>query len=143
MRIQKFHLGADHLTEKISCTIVIESLWEKREKKILPTRLLEKKILDDQKSHPPPPPSRAKWSAPYMIQCRQCENIRNTPAEYFGQTKRALRDRFGEHRRAIQHKTDAVVPQHFNPKGHKLADVELIPLELIISKRESVRRARE
>ena len=92
---------------------------------------------------PPSPPSRAKWSVPYMIQCRQCENIRNTPAEYFGQTKRALRDRFGEHRRAIQHKTDAVVPQHFNPKGHKLADVELIPLELIISKRESVRRARE
>ena len=52
MRIQKFHLGADHLTEeKISCTIVIESLWEKKGKKILPTRLLEKKILDDQKSH--------------------------------------------------------------------------------------------
>ena len=42
-----------------------------------------------------------------------------------------------------QHKADAVVPQHFNPKGHKLADVELIPLELIISNRESVRRARE
>ena len=79
----------------------------------------------------------------YMIQCRQCENILNTPAEYFGQTKRALRDRFGEHRRAIQHKTDDTVPQHFNPKGHKLADVELIPLELIVIRRESVCRARE
>ena len=34
MRIQKFHLGADHLTEeKISCTIVIESLWEEKGKK--------------------------------------------------------------------------------------------------------------
>ena len=33
MRIQKFHLGADHITEKISCTIVIESLWEKKGKK--------------------------------------------------------------------------------------------------------------
>ena len=56
MRIQKFHLGTDHLTEKISCTIVIESLWEKKGKKILPTRLLEKKILDDQNSPPPHPP---------------------------------------------------------------------------------------
>ena len=43
--------------KKIACsTNVIESLWEKREKNILPTRLLEKKILDDQKSQTPPPP---------------------------------------------------------------------------------------
>ena len=49
--------------KKIACSRnVIESLWEKREKNILPTGLLEKKILDDQKS--PPPPSRVKWSAP-------------------------------------------------------------------------------
>ena len=64
-----FSLGADHLNrrggrgvgdfekkfpasacrkKKIACsTNVIESVWEKREKNILPTRLLEKKILDD------------------------------------------------------------------------------------------------
>ena len=36
-----------------SATNVIESLWEKREKNILPTRLLQKKILDDQKSPTP------------------------------------------------------------------------------------------
>ena len=36
----------------------------RREKNILPTRLLEKKIIDDQKSPtPPPPPLRVKWSA--------------------------------------------------------------------------------
>ena len=36
--------------KKIACsTNVIESLWEKKGKNILPTRLLEKKILDDQK----------------------------------------------------------------------------------------------
>ena len=40
--------------------------------------------------------------------------------EYIGQTKRALRDRFGEHRRAIQTKTDDAVPQHFNQPGHQL-----------------------
>ena len=41
--------------EKIACsTSVIESLRGKKGKNILPTRLLEKKILDDQKSQTPP-----------------------------------------------------------------------------------------
>ena len=69
-------LGADHLTlegggvsdfekkipasacrkKKIACsTNVIESLWEKREKSILPTRLLEKKFLMT-RNHTPSPP---------------------------------------------------------------------------------------
>ena len=40
--------------KKIACgTKVIESLWEKKGKNILPTRFLEKNILDDQKSRPP------------------------------------------------------------------------------------------
>ena len=76
-------LGADHLTlegggvgdfekkfpasacrkKKIACsTNVIESLWEKKGKNILPTRLLEKKFLMT-RNHPPPP-SRVKWLAP-------------------------------------------------------------------------------
>ena len=59
-------------------------------------------------------------------------------AEYIGQTKRALRDRFGEHRRAIQNKIDDAVPQHFYQPGHQLKDIELIN-----AKRESIRRARE
>ena len=63
--------------------------------------------------------------------------------EYIGQTKRALRDRLGEHRRAIHAKTDDAVPQHFNQPGHQLKDIEFIPLELIKTKRESIRGARE
>ena len=35
------------------------------------------------------------------------------------------------------------VPQHFHQKRHKLTDIELIPLELINSKREFIRRAKE
>ena len=47
--------------KKIACsTNVIESLWEKKGKNILPTRLLEKKFLMTT-NHPPPSP---KWSAP-------------------------------------------------------------------------------
>ena len=76
-------------------------------------------------------------------QCCKCKNIPDAPAEYTGQTKRALRDRFGEHRRGIQNKTTDAVPQHFKQKGHKLTDVELVPLELINSKREPIRRTRE
>ena len=53
--------------EKIACsTNVIEGLWEKREKNILPTGLLEKKILmtRNHPPHPTPPPlGRVKWSA--------------------------------------------------------------------------------
>ena len=71
-----------------------------------------------------------------MIQCRKCKT--NTPAEYIGQTKRALRNRFGEHRRAMENKTDDAVLQHFNQPGHRLKDIELIPLELIKTKRESI-----
>ena len=42
--------------------------------------------------------------------------------------KRALRDRSGEHGRAIQNKTNDAVPQDFDQKGHKLTDIELIKL---------------
>ena len=41
----------------------------------------------------------------------------------------------------IQNKTDDPVPQHFNQPG--LTDIELIPLGLINTKRESINRARE
>ena len=68
----------------------------------------------------------------FMIQCRKCKSTPNTPAEYIGQTKRALRDRFEEHCRAIPNKTEDAVPKRFNQPRHQLKDiVELIPLELI------------
>ena len=49
-----------------------------------------------------------------MIQCRKCISTPNTPVECIGQTERALRDRFGEHRKAKQNKLDDTVPQHLN-----------------------------
>ena len=55
--------------------------------------------------------------------------------------KGALRDR--EHRRAIQNKTSDAVPQYVNQKGYTLTDIELIPLEVINYKRESIRRGRK
>ena len=69
-----------------------------------------------------------------MIQCRKCISTPNTPVECIGQTERALRDKFGEHRRAIQNNTDDAIPQHFFQPENQLTDIELIPLELIITK---------
>jgi len=53
----------------------------------------------------------------------------NAPAEYIGQIKRELRDRFGEHPRATQNETTDAVLQHLNQKGYKLTDIKLILLE--------------
>ena len=80
----------------------------------------------------------------YMIQCSKCN------MQYIGETKRHLGDRFGEHRRAIEkaiqrhhiyHPT--AVSDHFSLPGHSINNIELIPLELIKSNRDGIRKARE
>ncbi|XP_078374399.1 uncharacterized protein LOC144657936 [Oculina patagonica] len=77
----------------------------------------------------------------YLIDCKKCHH------QYIGETKRQLNERFGQHRRSIlnHHKLDDPTPVsiHFNQPGHSINDVHLIPLELIRSKRDSVRKARE
>ena len=64
-----------------------------------------------------------------------------------GGTKRQLSERLGEHRRSIlnhqQLSTTTPVSLHFNQADHSINDVCLIPIELIRSKRDSVRKARE
>ena len=61
------------------------------------------------------------------------------------ETKRQLNERFGEHRRSIlnhQQLSDPTpVSLHFNQAGHSINDVILIPLELIRSNRDAVRKA--
>ena len=53
----------------------------------------------------------------------------------------------GEHRRSIlnHHQLSITTPvsSHFNQAGHSINDVHLIPIELIRSKRDSVRKTRE
>ena len=77
----------------------------------------------------------------YLIQCKKCHS------QYIGETKRKLNERFGEHRRSILNHHQLLNPTpvslHFNQPGHSINDVQLIPLELIRSKRDSVRKARE
>ena len=79
-----------------------------------------------------------------MIQCNKCN------VQYIGETKRHLSDRFGEHRRAIekaiakqQNNQPTAVADHFTLPGHFMNNIELIPLELITSNRDAIRKARE
>ena len=65
------------------------------------------------------------------------------PSQYIGQTCRTLRERFGEHRRAIQNNTDESVPIHFNQPNHTLNDVQLIPILHINNNRDSIRLSME
>ena len=67
-----------------------------------------------------------------------------------GETKRRLCDRFGEHRRAVekaitQRDIDqpTTVSDHFTLPGHSLNNLQLIPLELLNSNRDAIRKARE
>ena len=78
----------------------------------------------------------------YMIQCNRCS------LQYIGETKRRLIDRFNEHRHSVD-KTNikskpTTVAEHFlfHP-NHCHTDMQLIPLELIHSSRDSIRKARD
>ena len=76
-----------------------------------------------------------------LIQCNKCQ------CQYIGETKRQLNERFGEHRRSFlnhqQLNDPTLVSLHFNQAGHSINDVILIPLELIHSNRDAVRKAPE
>ena len=78
----------------------------------------------------------------YMIQCNRCH------LQYIGEIKRRLKDRFNEQRRSVD-KTNikskpTSVSEHFlSHPNHHYTDVQLIPLELIQSSRDSIRKARE
>ena len=82
----------------------------------------------------------------YLIECKKCAT-RNLPCQYIGETKRHLHERFGEHRRSVQNHQQLANPtpvsEHFNLPGHSVNDIRLIPLELIRTNRDSVRKARE
>ena len=63
--------------------------------------------------------------------------------QHIGETKRLLKDRFNEHRRAVD-KTKPMTTEHFlSHSNHSHTDMQLMPLEKIHSSRDSVRKARE
>ena len=77
----------------------------------------------------------------YLIHCLRCNK------QYIGETKRRLKDRFNEHRWPVDRPTPSsrhtAVSDHFLSDNHSPNDIELIPLELIHSSRDALRKARE
>ena len=77
----------------------------------------------------------------YMIHCLRCHK------QYIGETKRQLKDRFNEHRRPLDRPTPSsrptAVSDHFLSDDHSPNDIELMPLELIHSSCDALRKARE
>ena len=77
----------------------------------------------------------------YMVQCKSRHK------QYAGETERRLKDRFNEHRRPVDKPTNTSKPttvsEHFLTDHHIANDISLIPLELVHSNRDSVRKARE
>ena len=70
--------------------------------------------------------------------------------QYIDETKRQLSDRFGEHRHSIEKARNphrvyhpTAVSDHFSLPDHSIKDIELIPLELIYSERNRIRKTRE
>ena len=77
-----------------------------------------------------------------MIQCNRYN------LQYIGETKRRLKDRFNEHRRTLHNPYAISKPttaaKHFlTAPNYTANDMQLIPLEKVHSKRDSVRKARE
>ena len=72
----------------------------------------------------------------YLIERERCH------LQYIGETKRQLSERFGEHRRSILNHQQLSITTPVSLHLTKLA-IRLIPIELIRSKRDSVRKARE
>ena len=68
--------------------------------------------------------------------------------QYIGETKRQPSNRFDEHRRSLekalnQHHFNhpTAVSDHFYLPDHSIKDIEIIPLELITSHSNSIRKA--
>ena len=76
-----------------------------------------------------------------MVQCNHCN------LQYIGETKRRLKDRFNEHRRAVD-KTNikskpTTVSEHFLSHSNHSHTGHPWPLEKIHSSRDSAHKARE
>ena len=77
-----------------------------------------------------------------MVQCNRCN------LQYIGETKRRLKDRFNEHRHAVD-KTKVkskptTVSEHFlSHSNHSHTDMQLFSLEKIRSSPDSVRKVRK
>ena len=147
----KHRMQAPPHTRLRELSIVVTEIGARRvlllQKEPRPTRLLYQRTKTSTTSH------RITCSSSnlvYMIQCNKCN------VHYVGESKRHLSivndlsDSFGEHRRAIekaitkQHiDQPTAVSDHSNLPVHSMDNIKLVPLELITSNGDAIRKARE
>ena len=72
-----------------------------------------------------------------VIQCNHCHK------QYIGETKRRLKDPLQPVDKQTNSSKPTTVSEHFLCNNHNATDMQLIPLELVKSNRDSVRKARE
>ena len=75
----------------------------------------------------------------YKIECQRCPGF-----VYYGETGRALKTRFREHKGDIENCRDKPVAEHFNLPGHSLADLVFTGIERVMPPGDSfMRKQRE
>lgn len=74
----------------------------------------------------------------YLIVCKKCNE-----AQYVGETKNTLRDRFYPHRSTIGSNTGTPLTMHFNQADHSLDDMGCMVIEQVSSSTEIGRMKRE
>ena len=81
------------------------------------------------------------WGRADALENRQCNPCH---LQYGGETKRPLKDRFSSvYKTIIKSKPISVAEDFLSHPNHCHTDTQLIPLELIPSSRDSIRKARE
>ena len=75
----------------------------------------------------------------YRITCRKCKEF-----VYYGETGRALKKQFWEHKNDILNFRAKAVPEHFNLPGHALDDLIFVGIERVLPTHDAfLRKQRE
>lgn len=77
-----------------------------------------------------------------VVYCLLCSK-ENCQQIYIGQTKRQLKERFGEHKTSVRNNSRCTVGEHFNGPGHSLHDMKILALEKVFTPGQQILEKRE
>ena len=77
-----------------------------------------------------------------VVYCLLCSK-ENCQKIYIGQTKRQLKERFGEHKTSVRNNSKCTVAEHFNGPGHSLHDIQILALEKDFTPGQRILKKRE
>ena len=77
-----------------------------------------------------------------VVYCLSCSK-ENCQQIYIGQTKRQLKERFGEHKTSVRTKSKCAVSEHFNGPGHALHNMQIMAIEKVFTPGQTILEKRE